>query len=130
MNMFISHSRADRPFADRLRKDLEALGNTVFTDSVVNAGDAWEHTLRNALEATDAVILVVPEPGARKANNAFFEAGAARALGKRVVAVLPISDESRMGELPSDFYGQQVFDGSKVAPEALANSIVTALNAA
>ncbi len=130
MDLFISYSKADRPFAERLRKDIEALGNNVFTDAEISSGEAWDHALRKALEATHAFILVVPEPGARNSNNAFFEAGAARALGKRVVAVLPVSDESRIGELRSDLFGQQVFDGSKAHPQSLANSIVTALNAA
>jgi len=131
MKVFISSSRADRPFAERLRRDIVALGTEVLTDSdAVGAGETWDQALRRALEASDAFILVVPEPGARKANSAFFEAGAARALGKPVVAVLPISDASRAGELPPDMYGLAVFDGSKVAPESLANSIITALKAA
>ncbi len=86
--------------------------------------------MREALEASDGVVLVVPEPGASKANKAFFEAGAARALGKPVVAVLPSPDPGRAGELPSDMYGLAVFDGSRGTPESLANSIVTALKAA
>jgi hypothetical protein len=67
--------------------------------------------------------------GNAQANSAFFEAGAARALGKPIGAVLPGADPSRVGELPSDVYGRAVFDESKVATEALAKSIVTALEA-
>lgn len=131
MKVFISSSWADRPFAERLRRDIAALGAEVIGDSdAFGAGETWDQALRKALEESDGVVLVVPEPGSRRANNAFFEAGAARALGIPVVAVLPISDASRAGELPSDMYGIAVFDGSKVAPESLANSIVTTLNAA
>jgi nucleoside 2-deoxyribosyltransferase len=131
MKVFISSSRADRPFAERLRKEIAALAAEVLGDSEMFAGgENWDQALRNALEASDALVLVVPEPGARKANTAFFEAGAARALGKPVVAVLPSADASRAGELPSDMYGLAVFDGSKVAPESLANSIVAVLKAA
>jgi len=131
MNVFISHSRADRAFAERLRSRIQALGANVWSDeSGIKPGETWDSALRQALESSDGVVLVVPEPGTAKANSAFFEAGAARALGKPVVAVIPESAPSRVGELPSDVYGLAVFDGSRVAPEALAEKIVSALKAA
>ena len=131
MKVFLSFSSSDRSFAERLGRNIRALGaDVVGDDAWIEAGGNFEQALREALEASDAVVLVVPEPGAPKANNAFFEAGAARALGKRVIAVLPSADASRAGELPPDMYGLAVFDGSRVAPESLANSIVTALKAA
>jgi nucleoside 2-deoxyribosyltransferase len=130
VNVFISHSRADRVFAERLGSGIRALGaNVVSDESRLRPGESFDHALREALEASDGVVLVVPEPGSAQANSAFFEAGAARALGKPIVAVLPNADPSRVGELPSDVYGRAVFDGSKVATEALAKSIVTALEA-
>jgi hypothetical protein len=131
MKVFISFSRADRSFAERLGRDMRALGADVLSDDIWSKpGANWDQGLRDALEASDGVVLIVPAPGAQKANTAFFEAGAARALGKPVVAVLPRSDPSRADEAPSNMYGLAVFDGSSVAPESLANSIVTALKAA
>jgi nucleoside 2-deoxyribosyltransferase len=128
MNVFISHSRADRAFAERLGSGIRALGANVVSDETrLKPGESFDHALREALEASDAVVLVVPEPRTAQANNAFFEAGAARALGKPLVAVLPNADPGRVGELPPD--GLAVFDGSKFATEALAKSIVTALEA-
>ena len=131
MNIFLSFSKQDRFFAERLGGAIRALG------AEVPSVDAWgtpgadpDRALREALEASDAVVLVVPEPGSPGANNAFFEAGAARALGKPVVAVLPSLDPGRAGEAPSDMFGLAVFDGSRVAPDALATSVVTALKAA
>ncbi len=131
MNVFISHSRADRAFAERLRNSIQALGATVWSDdNAINPGEGWDQALREALESSDGVVLVVPEPGTARANSAFFEAGAARALGKPVVAVIPEAEPSRVGELPSDVYGLAVFDGSRVPHEALAKKIVSALKAA
>jgi hypothetical protein len=131
MNLFISYSRADRAFAERLRSRIEALGANAWSDeSQIEPGENWDQALRKVLEASDGVVLVVPEPGAPKANAAFFEAGAARALGKPVVAVIPEAEPSRVGELPPDVYGLAVFDGTHVPPESLAEKIVSTLKAA
>lgn len=130
MKLFISHSQADRAFAERLTTRIQALGEKVWSDERVEPGENWDKTLREALESSDGIVLVVPEPGTAKANSAFFEAGAARALGKPVVAVIPEAEPSRVGELPADVYGLAVFDGSHVGPEALAEKIVSALRAA
>ncbi len=124
MNLFISYSRADRAFAEQLRSRIETLGANVWSDeSKIEPGENWDQALRRALEASDGVVLVVPERGAPKANAAFFEAGAARALGKPVVAVIPDAEPSRVGGF-SDVYGPDVFDGARVPPESLAEKIV------
>jgi nucleoside 2-deoxyribosyltransferase len=131
MNVYISHSRADSAFAEQLRSRIQALGANVWSDEVgIRPGEDFEQALREALETSDGVVLVVPEPGTAKANAAFFEAGAARALGKPVVAVLPRAEPSRVRELPSEVSSLAVFDGSQVAPEALAEKIVSALKPA
>jgi hypothetical protein len=108
------------------RSRTEALGANVWSDeSQIEPGKNWDQALRKVLEASDGVVLVVPEPGAPKANAAFFEAGAARALGKPVVAVIPEAEPSRVGELPPDVYGLAVFDGTHVPAESLAEKIVS-----
>lgn len=129
MKLFLSYAYADRGFAAQLRSQIEALG-AVFSDRSLQGGDDWRASLRSALEEADGVVLVLPTPGSANANSAYFEAGAARALGKKVVAVMPSSESSRLRELPSDIYGTAVFDGAHTAPDALANSIVSALRAA
>jgi hypothetical protein len=131
VKILVSYGEADRVFAERLGADMRALGAEVISDVLWNRpGANWDQALRDALEATDAFVLLVPVPGSPKANNAFFEAGAARASGKRVVAVLPTTDPSRARELPSEINALAIFDGSRLAPEALAKSIVTTLEAA
>ena len=131
MNVFISYSQADRELFGRLRSGIQALGANVRSDeSGLKPGESWDRALREALEASDGVVLVVPEPGTPKANAAFFEVGAARALGKPVVAVLLTSPEpDRVRELHPDLYGGlAVFEGSQVEPEALAENIVSTFN--
>ena len=131
MRLFLSSSREDRSYAERLGAIMRALGAEVISDAtLVRAGVAPDSALRAALEASDGFVLIVPEPGTPQANNAFFEAGAARALGKRIVAVMPNADAARARELPNDMYGGAVFDGSHANPDALAKRIVSALEAA
>ena len=108
MNVFISHSRADRAFAERLGSGIRALGANVVSDETrLRPGESFDHALREALEASDAVAPAVPEPGT-----------AATAPSSRLEL------RGRLGkpELPSDVYGRAVFDGSKVATEALAKA--------
>jgi len=127
--IFVSFGAADRPFAERLVKDLSALGAEVIYDNPLNRPNySYDWALRRDLEATDALVLIVPEPGSPNANLAFFEAGAAKASGKRVVAVLPTPDASRAREAPTDALA--VFYGSRLTPAALAKSIFTTLEAA
>jgi DNA-binding CsgD family transcriptional regulator len=131
MKVFLSFSQSDRPFAELLGSNIRALGTEVVSeDAWLEPGVNLDEALRSALETSVGVVLVVPKPGSPKANNAFFEAGAARALGKPVVAVIPSPDPSRARELPPDVFGLAAFDGSRIAPKSLANSVVTTLKAA
>lgn len=59
-SLFISYSRRDRVFVDRLARDLEANGFDVWTDTADLApGTAnWEKAIREAIQQATAVILV------------------------------------------------------------------------
>ena len=128
MQTFISHSFADRQFAKALGREIASLGVSVY-DPLHASGDSsnWQAALREALEGSDNLIIIVPSPGTKGANNAFFEAGAARALGKPVIAVLPIAEEDRIHELPADLFGSMVVDGSRRPAHDIARSVVSAL---
>ena len=114
MQTFISLSFADRQVAQDLGREIANLGVSVCDPfRAIGLGSDWQAELRQALEGSDNLIIVVPSPGSKGANNAFFEAGAARALGKPVIAVLPVAEEERIRELPADLFGSMVVDGSK-----------------
>ncbi len=146
MKVFLSYSDADLTFVHELGEKIRALGAEVLSDAPSLGADreralletfgafdrgapSWDRPLRDALEAADGLVLVAPIPNAANANAAFFEAGAARALGKPIVVVLPGREPERVGEV-SDIHGLAVFDGTRLAPAALAKSIVTTLEAA
>jgi len=95
-----------------------------------SSGSEWAKAIRSSLEQADAVVIVVPEAGSTGANNAFFEAGAAHALGKLVLAVVPEHQTSRLRELPSDLLSLAVMDASKQPIEAVAKTVLHALEPA
>jgi nucleoside 2-deoxyribosyltransferase len=127
--VFISYSTDDQAFAEDLRRIMESLGVAV-EDPMTSmpSGSEWAKSIRHSLEQADAVVLVVPRAGTRGANNAFFEAGAAHALGKLVLAVVP--EQRGLRELPSDVLNLAVMDASKQPMEAVAKTLVHALDAA
>ena len=131
MRVVVSHSRADSGLAAALRRGFQKLGVSVFAPvAEFRSGDAWEAELRTALEDCDAVVYVAPVPRSSGANSAFFEAGAARALGKPIVTVLPREDQSRIAELPGDLASRPLFIASERSADDLAASVVQRLNAA
>lgn len=130
MRVFLSYSASDRPFVDQLRQSMEALGVTMEDPGTMPAGDEWARRVRQDLERSDAVLLVLPRPGAPGANNAFFEVGAAEALGKPVVAVVPKREVGDAREMPERLPGLHVLKAGRTPIASLAKSLVTKLKAA
>jgi hypothetical protein len=129
--VFLSYARGDRALAKVLGERMRALGADVFDDeTILLPGANWQEVLRDALEAADVVVYLAPNPGTSESNFAFFEVGAARALGKRIIPILPTQDAMRIRELPAGIQDLQALDGSRLAPDALAESIVATLDAA
>lgn len=127
MRLSISYSKCDELFANSLRRGLERLGVAVIDPGAnIRPGDSFDQGLRNAIGESDAMILVVPESGSSGANFAFFEAGAAKALGKPVFVVMPSAKDR---ELPSvaDF---AILDAARKSSDDVARSLVHALAAA
>jgi hypothetical protein len=60
-------------------------------------------------------------------NTIWFEAGAAKALGKPVLAVLPPSRDPGSTELPTDLAGLLVLDADRRSLESVADTLVHAV---
>jgi nucleoside 2-deoxyribosyltransferase len=128
MKAFISYSRNDAAFAASLRNEIERLGVTAWLDvRDMPPGDSVYDNLRQAIEGSDALILVVPETGTSQANAAIFEAGAAKALGKPVLAVMP---DARGRELPVSVADFAILDALRKPLADVAKSLVHALEPA
>jgi hypothetical protein len=67
VKVFISHSAADRPFAQRLEKALSEHGLEVWTAAQFQPGESWPAQLKSAIEQADAVIPII-SAGAEKSR--------------------------------------------------------------
>jgi TIR domain len=94
--VFISYSHSDTHFVDRLQKDLEANGVTTWIDKTgLKPGtNDWDETLRTALRAAEAVVLVA-SPNSRKSTTVKEEVKLAEMY--RVV-VIPVWAQGRDDE--------------------------------
>jgi hypothetical protein len=122
--VFVSHARSDDGFASSLAAALKQSGADAVLDSrAVDLGTDVQEAVLAALRASDLVVFVVPErEGAGK--NALVELGAARALGKRIVAIAPDSGRLHNADVARLLSGSAVVDASAVTKDALVRSIL------
>jgi hypothetical protein len=128
MKIFISYSRHDQKFAKQLAKSLTDRGGDAWmSEHGMLAGDDWLTTLKDRLKKTDAFVLVMPSTAAASSNSTFFEAGAARAIGKDVVIVVPDLEEVDRTNIPYDLARTVVLDASKQPIENVAETVLGAV---
>ncbi|MGJ0395687.1 MAG: toll/interleukin-1 receptor domain-containing protein [Methylocystis sp.] len=124
----MSYNSKDAAFASALRESIERDGVRVFDPArATPPGLDLLARLRDEIEASDVLILVVPETGTANANAAFFEAGAAKALGKKVLAVMP---DARGRQSPSDIADFAIFEAANKPIDDVAKTLVHALEPA
>lgn len=88
MRVYIAHSSRDRWIANQLATDLQARGVEVALDEKdIEHGDSIDSTVRDAMAASDDVLLLIT-PTALNSSWLFLDAGGAMALGKKVIPVL------------------------------------------
>lgn len=128
MKAFMSYSSKDAAFASALRESIERDGVSVF-DPARDATPGLDllTRLREEIEKSDVLILVVPETGTTNANTAFFEAGAAKALGKKVLAVMP---DAKGRQSPSAIADFAIFEAANRPLEDVAKTLIHALEPA
>ena len=120
----LSHAAEDTVFARRLANLLAERGVEVFIDANVTAGEDWSRAFRHEIEEASALVLLIPSDTARNRNNLWFEAGAARALEKRVLAVLP--PDRHATDYPNDLADVMVLDADRRPLEDIADTLVQA----
>jgi predicted nucleotide-binding protein len=123
--VFLSYARENRELAKDLASLMSRRGVSVFFDSDVKPGDLWSSVVRREIERASALILLIPSDDVPNRNNIWFEAGAAKALGKRVLAVLP--PNRRLVDLPSDIADILVLDADKRPLESIADTLIQAV---
>lgn len=122
---FISHASADAPFALRLEQELSLRGASVYRLSDEQFGTSWPDRLRDEMMKSSAFILIIPSQLDSNRNNIWFEAGAARALNKPVLAVLPPDRRGRR-EVPTNLADLLVLDADERPIESVAAMLLQA----
>ncbi len=103
MKVFVSHASADIELAKRLVESLRSTGLSVWFDlEEVFPGDNWALEIGKALEASDAmVVLLTPE--ADRSANVQFDIGYAignRKFKGKLIPLIPEEAESGVGHYP------------------------------
>jgi predicted nucleotide-binding protein len=124
--LFISYAQEDHAFARELGRAIADRGASVFLDIDMSSGSFWADSLRSEIERATALILIIPSRHVANRNNILFEAGAAKALGKPVLAVLPPKHQAERIELPTDIAGVLVLDADRRSVENIADTLLQA----
>lgn len=126
--VFLSYAHSDEKFASWLSKALSEAGAHAVDDAQRKPGDDWEEAILANIRTSDIVVFVVPErEGAGR--NALAELGAARALGKRIVAVVPSASRYQNADVARIVSGSAVVDASALPEDALVKAIMSPLAA-
>ena len=95
--IFLSHAQSDRRLAKILAKDLSAAGFEVWLDAEeVPPGHNWAREAANALEKSDAMVVIVSPAAARSAwvrREVEFALGSPRYAGRLIPVVAKPTDE-------------------------------------
>ena len=88
--VFLSYADSDRPLAKTLAKDLHAAGFAVWSDHEVLPGDNWARKVADALEESEAMVVIV-SPAAAKSKwvrrEVEFALGSPRYAGRLIPVV-------------------------------------------
>ena len=92
MNVFLSHASEDKPFAHALASFLSRNGFTVWHDDPNSSlpGDNWARERGKALEASDAMVVILSSGGSKSpwlARDLEYALGSQRFAG-RVVGIV------------------------------------------
>src|SRR5882724_2794232 len=61
MHIFISYSRKDKDYAQRLKAKLLSEGFEVWMDDSINSGDNWWHSIVQAIRTASAFITIMTD---------------------------------------------------------------------
>lgn len=89
VDIFLSYTHHDQPFAERLVRQFEAEGWSVFWDRSVSPGETWRSHIERPLEAAKAVVVLWSE---RSVKSQWVEAEADRAMQRGVYLPARIDD--------------------------------------
>jgi hypothetical protein len=98
MQVFISHAYSDAKLASRLAKTLRESGLKVWDDTQILPGDNWGKKLGEALQESDAMVVLLT-PNSLNSPSLSFETGYALGDQNYKGRLIPVIAAPR-GELP------------------------------
>ena len=125
--IFLSYVLEDRAFAKRLAEAFRGRGIAVVLGADFDPGSPWADALREQIEHSDALVLVIPSQSAANRNSIWFEAGAARVLGKPVLAVLPSKSTAATFDLPTDIAALLILDAENRPLSEVVDTLIQAV---
>ncbi len=127
MSLFISYARTDHQYAQELSRALRSKGFDVFRDDdKIVEGEGWTDRILDALKNAELVVFVVPKDSG-EGKNALFEVGAAKALGKRIFAIMPHGRASAGRDVAMGLAELIFMDVSGTQPDKIADIVERAL---
>src|SRR5687767_7287152 len=115
---FISYSRADSAFADKLLQDLEKRGIDVWIDrDNIEGGAAWRAAISAAIRSCRAFILIL-SPRSTQSGQVSKELSVAEAHSRLIIPVvlescdIPPGMELQLSELQWISFAEQPYDAA------------------
>jgi len=109
MDVFISHSVADKPIAKRLAHELQAAGLSVWDDEVLMPGDKWMEKISDAISSSKFVLVLLSKDSVKSSWVSTEAALSVSQLHKFVIPVLI----DKNADIPSYMRDIQALDLSK-----------------
>ena len=123
MKLFISHAHSDRKYVAELQAALRDKGFDVFLDAdCLTAGEDFGEKILSGIRNAELVLFVVPKESG-EGKNALFEVGAAKALGKKIFAVMPHGRASGARDVALGLADFIVLDTSATEPDSVADIV-------
>lgn len=128
--IFLSYASGDREFVAKLNRALTARGAATFDPHKdLNPGEDLSASIIGRLKQTDMLVFVVPRFEGQ-GKSALVELGAAKALGKRIVAVLPDRARAANSDVASALGHTYFLDATNENVGILADQVLSDLAAA
>ena len=127
--IFISFGHGDGDFASQLGRSFAKQGISYhLSGHELHTGSDWPEGLKDDVKSADGFVLVMPETAAASSNNVFFEAGVARAFGKKVAVVVPDMQNVDQSNIPFDLAQAVVVDAKNQSLESVAATLLQAVD--
>lgn len=122
-NVFISYSRDDAEWAHRFAESLRDQSVNVWLDAwQIHAGEHLREAIDAGLRNSDAIVSIISPDNAQR-PSVLFELGAALAMGKRLIPIIPAGLDSAV--IPFELRNRRFI--TKGSPDEVAREVADAL---